>query len=260
MKASEWMILSAFLLSSGAANFVFAEAGAAAGPEKKTQIETIVHDYLVSNPEVLVEASQALQKKEQNNMQEMAKAGILQSAPQLFGDTLLYAGNPQGSVTLVEFFDYQCIHCKKMEPVIEELVSKNPELRVVFKEFPIFGESSVFATKAAMAAAKQGKYLPMQSALLKTKEHLTNKIVLDAAKTLGLNMEEFQKDIDSQVSTEMVSANRKLAESIHLLGTPALIVAATPKGQLDKNIEPTFIPGGSSVANLQAIINQKLGK
>ena len=111
-------------------------------PEQQKEIEKIVHDYLVNNPEVLVEVSQALQQKQQQNIQQQAKTGILENADQLFSGTLAVAGNPKGNVTLVEFFDYQCIHCKKMAPTIGELIKKDNNLRVIYKEFPIFGKSS----------------------------------------------------------------------------------------------------------------------
>ena len=83
-------------------------------PEQKKQIELIVHDYLVNSPEVLLEASQALQQKQQQTMQKEAKSAILEHANELLTEKLTVAGNPKGTVTLVEFFDYQCIHCKKM--------------------------------------------------------------------------------------------------------------------------------------------------
>src|SRR5471030_1484430 len=92
-------------------------------PQKK-EIEKVIHDYLISNPEVLLEASQALQQKQQQNMQQQAQSAIEENAAQLFTGKMTTIGNPKGNVTLVEFFDYQCIHCKKMSPVIANLVKK----------------------------------------------------------------------------------------------------------------------------------------
>ena len=144
-------------------------------PEQQKEIEKIVHDYLVNNPEVLVEVSQALQQKQQQNIQQQAKTGILENADQLFSGTLAVAGNPKGNVTLVEFFDYQCIHCKKMAPVISELIKKDSNLRVIYKEFPIFGKGSEVASQVALAAAMQGKYQQMHDALLKLESRLDEK-------------------------------------------------------------------------------------
>ncbi len=229
-------------------------------PEQQKQVEKIVHDYLVNNPEVLMEASQALQQKQQQTAQQQAKNAISANAKQLFSETLAIAGNPKGNVTLVEFFDYQCIHCKKMSPVISDLVKKDSSLRIVYKEFPIFGESSEFASKAALAAAMQGKYLPMHDALLKIDKHLDNKLVLATAKSVGLDMTKLQKDMDSKTVTDALDANRQLAEKMHLMGTPAFVVASTPAGQFNAKTEPTFIPGAASVEALQDLIKKAAAK
>jgi protein-disulfide isomerase len=92
--------------------------------KEKKQIEQIVHDYLLSNPEVLIEASQALQKKQQESMVKQANSAIEQNGKELFSAGPMI-GNPKGSVTIVEFFDYQCVHCKKMEPIMSALVEKD---------------------------------------------------------------------------------------------------------------------------------------
>ena len=203
-----------------------------------------------------MEASQALQQKQQQNAQQQAKAAISDNAKQLFNETLAVMGNPKGNVTLVEFFDYQCIHCKKMSTVISDLVKKDSNLRVIYKEFPIFGESSEIASKAALAAAMQGKYLQMHDALLKIDKHLDNKLVMATAKSIGLDMVKLQKDMNSKTVTDALDANRQLAEKMHLMGTPAFIVAATPAGQFNAKVEPAFLPGAATVEALQDLINK----
>lgn len=228
--------------------------------EQKKDYEQVIHDYLVQNPEVLLEASQALQAKQQQTMQKDAQSAIAQNAAQLLDEKLAVAGNPKGSVTVVEFFDYQCIHCKKMEPVIAEIIKKNPNVRVVFKEFPIFGKTSEIASKAALAAAMQGKYMIMQDALLKIEKHLDEKIVLDTAKSVGLNVDKLKTDMESKQVKDELDANHKLAEKMHLMGTPAFVVLETPEGSLKAGTEPAFIPGGATVEALQALVNKASGK
>ncbi|VEG92365.1 27 kDa outer membrane protein [Legionella spiritensis] len=223
---------------------------------QKKAIEQVVHDYLVNNPEVLLEASQALQKKQQQNIQEQALSAIQENAKQLFSDKMTTIGNPKGNVTLVEFFDYQCIHCKKMAPVLSGLVKKDGNLRVIYKEFPIFGKSSETASRAALAAAMQGKYQAMHEALIKQKNRLNDKIIDDAAKEVGLNMTKFKSDMNSKAVTDMLNANRDLAEKLHLMGTPAFIIASTPSGQFNASTKPTFIPGAASEQSLQEIIKK----
>ena len=255
MKAISLLTAGALALSSvaGAANTA---APASFDGAQKTQIEQIVRSYLVSNPEVLLEASQALQAKQQETMQKQAKSAISEHANELLQGGITVAGNPKGSVTLIEFFDYQCGHCKKMEPVIDALIAKNKDLRVVYKEFPIFGKTSEVASQAAIAAAMQGKYIPMQAALLKQTKALDEATVMEAAKSVGLDIAQLKKDMGSKSVEEMLAKNRQLAEKMHLMGTPAFVVAATPMGAFKSGQEPDFIPGGTTEVALQALIKK----
>lgn len=223
---------------------------------QKTEMQKVIHDYLVNNPEVLLEASAVLQQKQQQGMQDQAKSAISESASQLFNDTFTVLGNPKGNVTLVEFFDYQCIHCKKMSPVIKELISKNANLRVIYKEFPIFGESSTLASKAALAAAMQHKYLAMHEALLAKEKHLDASIIDETAKSIGLNMTKFKADMNSDAVAKALAENRQIAEKMHLMGTPAFIIASTPNGEFNKNSTPAFIPGAASAEVLEELIKK----
>lgn len=253
------MKLSSLLIVSALASVIASPAVMAddtVSPAQKKQFEQIIHDYLVNSPEVLMEASQALQAKQQLTMQKEAKSAIAQNADQLLTGKLAIAGNPKGTVTVVEFFDYQCGHCKQMKPVMSELLKKNANVRVVYKEFPIFGKNSEVASKATLAAAMQGKYLPLHEALLQTDKSLDKDAVLAAAKSAGLDMTKLQKDMDSKEVTDELAANRKLAEAMKLMGTPAFIVLATPNGTLKTGTEPSFVPGGTTYAALQALVDK----
>ena len=234
---------------------IFAAEGSMSESQKK-EVEQVVHDYLVHNPEVLVEVSQVLQQKQQQTMMEQAKAAITQNADKIFLGDITVAGNPKGSVTMVEFFDYQCSHCKEMKPVVDELIKSDKNLRVVYKEFPIFGKTSEFASRAALAAAKQGKYDALHQALLKMDRRMDEAAVLDAAKSAGLNMEKMKKDMDSPEVKAMLNANRELAEKLHLMGTPAFIIASTPNGQFKVGSTPLFVPGAATVQTLQDMIKK----
>lgn len=233
-----------------------AHADASITPVQKKEIEKIVHDYLVTNPDVLIEASQALQKKQQAVLQEQAKSAIAQYGSALVSGNLTVAGNPTGDVTLVEFFDYQCVHCVKMKPVIDALIQKNPNLRVVYKEFPIFGKESEMASRVAIVAAMQGKYTQLQKGLFKIEQHLDEQKIMAVAKEAGLNMDTLKTDMNSPSVTALLDESHKLAESIHLMGTPAFVVLSTPKGQFKPNTQTAFIPGASSEATLQELINK----
>jgi protein-disulfide isomerase len=224
--------------------------------EQKKQFEQVIHDYLVSSPEVLLEASKALQTKQQDSMQKAAKSAIIEHSEKLLNEKLAVAGNPKGDVTVVEFFDYQCGHCKQMKPVLVDLLNKNKNVRIVYKEFPIFGKTSEFAAKASLAAGLQGKYLGLHDVLLQSEKPLDNNAVLAAAKELGLNITQLQKDMESKAIVDELADNRKLAEEMHLMGTPAFVVLATPAGVIKAGSEPEFVPGGLSYQALQALVDK----
>jgi protein-disulfide isomerase len=224
--------------------------------EQKKQIEKVVHDYLINHPEILLEVSQILQQKQQQTIQQQAKLAILGNANQLLNENMSIAGNPKGDVTLIEFFDYQCIHCKKMAPIISDLLKKNKNVRVIYKEFPIFGKSSELASRAALAAALQGKYLAMHNALFNQENRLTDQSIMDAAKSVGLNVAKLKVDMDSKPITDELDANRQLAEKLHLMGTPAFIIMATPAGKLKEGSTPVFIPGAASEESLQELLKK----
>lgn len=235
-------------------------ADQAMSPEQKKQFEQVIHDYLVTNPEVLIEASQALQKKQQDAMMQQAQSAIKANAAKLFSGSMTLVGNPKGDVTVVEFFDYQCIHCKKMAPVLKALIGKDRNLRVVYKEFPIFGKNSEMASRAALAAAMQGKYMAMHEALIKLDKRLDPTVIDEAAKSVGLDMAKLKTDMNSQAVTDMLEQNRQLAEQLHLMGTPAFIVAKTPNGQYQAGTESAFIPGATSEEALQNLIKEAQAK
>jgi len=221
---------------------------------QKKPIEKVIHDYLVNNPEVLIEASQALQKKQQDNMRQQARSAIESNASQLFSGKLTTLGNPKGNVTLVEFFDYQCVHCKKMAPVVESLLEKDKNLRVIYKEFPIFGKTSEVASRAALAAAMQGKYKEFHEVLIVKEKRLSDKEIFSVAKKVGLNVKQLKKDMQSKQVTDTLAENKKLAEKMMLMGTPAFVIAKTPNGTYKKGSEPAFIPGAASEDTLQDLI------
>lgn len=252
MKAAK-LITAGALAMAMVSPTLFAEDAPMTDTQKK-QMGQVIHDYLVQNPEVLVEVSQVLQQKQQKAMQESAMTAITQNAAEIFTGNIAVAGNPKGKVTLVEFFDYQCGHCKQMKPVLDELIKADSNLRVIYMEFPIFGKTSEFASKAALAAAMQGKYDAMHQALLKMDKHLDDKMVMDAAKSAGLNLTKLKADMDSKKVNDILVANRKLAEKLHLMGTPAFIIGATPDGKYKEGSTPAFVPGAASQKTLQDLI------
>lgn len=219
--------------------------------EQKAQIEQVIHDYLVTKPEVLIEASKALQQKQMAEVSNKAKEAITKNAASLFnaGQAPKF-GNANGDITIVEFLDYQCGHCKTMSPVIAELIKADPKVQVVIRGLPIFGEASKTATKAVIASTKQGteKFVKFNEALLATNEPLNEKNIFAIAKKSGLDTVKLKKDMAAKEVEAQVNENFRLAREIGLMGTPAFILA---KRDLSKT---EFVPGATTKEDLSALI------
>jgi protein-disulfide isomerase len=245
--------------ATGTVSAVAADNTSTFNPDQVKQIQQVIHDYLVKNPQVLVEASEVLQKQAMAKVEQNAKGAIAQNADKLFGDSSSpVGGNAKGKITLVEFFDYQCPHCKDVKALVGKVVAGNGQVRVVYKELPIFGANSKFATAAALAAAKQDpqKYVKLHEAMMAASNPLTNDKVIELAKSVGLNIDQLKKDMDSDSIKQQIEDNYKLAQTIGIVGTPSFIIATwdpTAKGGV-KNI--TFIPGVPTQADLQNAVNQ----
>src|SRR5262245_60301825 len=162
--------------------------------EKK--ITDIVHSYLTKNPEILVEMTNELDKRQAEEQAAHQQKVISDNADALFRSPNAYAaGNPQGDVTVVEFFDYNCGFCKRALPELVKLVENDGKVRVVFKELPIFGEESEDASKAALAAGKQGKYFEMHQKLFTEPGKADKEKALKVAGELGLDIPQLEKDM-----------------------------------------------------------------
>lgn len=227
-------------------------------PGQVSQVKDVVHDYLVTNPQVLVEASQSLQKQEMEKAAKKAKDGIAQNANSIFEDAASpIGGNAKGNVTLVEFFDYQCPHCKDMKATIDNLVAGEPDLRVVYKELPIFGQTSRDASAAALASIKQGadKYAKLHEALLGAENPLNKEKVLQIAKANGLDADKLAKDMSDAGVQKQIDDNFKLAQALNLMGTPTFIISKWQVGAKNNDAKnAAFIPGMPSANELKTRI------
>ncbi|WP_437374413.1 DsbA family protein [Inquilinus limosus] len=194
-------------------------------PAQKDAIEQIVRDYIRAHPEIVVEALDAYQaKKEQEERASQAKM-LTSRADEIFrSPSSPVIGNPQGDVTLVEFFDYQCGYCKRSQPDLERLVKEDSGLRVVLKEFPILGPASVTAARASLAAQKQGKYLEFHSKLMGVKGQLNDQVIFDTAKQVGLDLDKLKQDMNDPSVAAELRANMDLAEALGVQGTPAFVI------------------------------------
>lgn len=253
-------IAMASLLAFGISSVASAEELTAS---QKEQIQGVVKDYLKKNPEVVIDALQTFQQKQMDQARQTIEK-TQQNAPK-FAKDLFHnaknpvAGNPKGKITVVEFFDYQCPHCVEMTPVIDAIIKANPEVRIVYKEFPIRGPASEIAAKAALAANMQGKYFEFHKALMAANRNLTEDDILKIAATVGLDVAKLKKDMASDAVMQQIKDNYKLAQALQLIGTPAFFVAKSDVTSSAPAKAVAFIPGQVDRAQLETVITQVSG-
>lgn len=194
-------------------------------PAQLDAIKDIVRKTLIENPDILVEASAALQQKEQDAQDQQQAAALATHANELFrSKTSPVAGNSKGDVTVVEFFDYNCPYCRKAYQDLTKLMALDKNIRVVFKEYPIFGGASLAAAKAALGANLQDKYFEFHAGLYANEGRITEATVMKVAEQIGLDMNRLKKDMESQAVQAALKETHALAESLGIRGTPAFFV------------------------------------
>jgi protein-disulfide isomerase len=185
-----------------------------------------VHAYLMAHPEVLREAEVKLQENDRVAAQKASTDAIGRYRGQLERDTRDFVANPGGKITVVEFFDYRCGYCKLAAPQVVELIQQNPDVRFVFKEFPIFGEVSDTAAKVALTRAAKAKGVELYSALMG--EKALNDAALDRhLAELGIDPAQARTDAQHPQIDRQIRDTHALAESLKIDGTPAFIVGDT---------------------------------
>jgi len=210
-----------------AATMTLAALAPAAAEEQpsKEKIEAIIHEYILDNPEILVEAMERLRAKERIAEQNKARDAIVANLEGLTG-TLAdpIAGNPDGDVTIVEFFDYRCPYCKKVVEPLMETIKADGNVRIVFKEFPILGPDSVIAARAALAAHKQNKYMDFHMAMMNSQTGITKDSIRKIAESVGIDLAKMEADMEDPEIDTVIKRNYELADAVGIRGTPAFII------------------------------------
>ena len=213
--------------------------------EQRQAIESIVNDFLAKHPEVLVNALQKAEDQLKREAQDKAKSALAAHRREVFDDPATpVAGNPEGDVSLVEFFDYRCPYCKEVEPSLDKLLQRDHQLRFVYKEFPVLGPSSVTAARAALAAREQGKYDAFHRAMMALKGQIDDAAVFKVASSVGLDVDRLKQDMNGAGIDQALKANLKLAEALDIRGTPGFVIG------------DDIVPGAISLDDLQKLIDQ----
>ena len=193
--------------------------------EQKKAFVGIVREYILENPEIISKAIQRLQEKQRIASAQADQDMLVASKQELLNDPdAPVGGNPMGNVTVVEFFDYRCGVCKRIKPIVDELVRTDPNIRRVYKEWPILGPNSVLAARAAIAARNQGKYLAFHKVLMEANSVSDLLSILDMANTVGLDTERLRRDMNGKEIDEIIRKNFALADKLKLNGTPSFVI------------------------------------
>jgi protein-disulfide isomerase len=194
-------------------------------PAQRKELETIIKDVLLNNPEIMLEVQNALESKMDKIQAERMAVAIKENATELYrpaGSPIV--GNVKGDVPVIEFFDYNCGYCKKALSEVTQLMDKDKKVRIIMKEFPILSKGSEEASRVALAAKMQGKYWEFHRAMLESQGQANEAASLRIAEKLGLDMARLKKDMASPEVKKEIDDTRQLATKMGIQGTPHFIV------------------------------------
>ena len=237
------------LLLSGVLGFLpaFSQAESPPPPDPAFQqaVEQVVEKYLRTHPEVIEQSLRILQAQRQEEDQERTRQMIATKQAELVNDPESpVSGNLKGDVTVVEFFDYRCGYCKSVAGTVTQLQQDDPKVRIVYKDYPILGDVSELASRAALASKIQGKHLAFHEALLATKQELTQDSILTIALEVGLDTEQLSQDMQAPIIQDIINRNRELAQELGINGTPGFIIGTE------------LAPGALGLKDLKNLIRQ----
>lgn len=184
-----------------------------------------VRAYLLEHPEVIMEALQVLEQRRLAAEAENLKKSLAARRDELLNDPdAPVAGNAVGDTTLVEFFDYNCPYCRRVAATVTDVIEDDPDLRLVYKEFPILGPGSQYAARAALASRKQGKYVPFHEALMAADGQVGEDSVLEIASEVGLDVDRLRRDMGDPAIEAAIRRNLELANALGITGTPSFVI------------------------------------
>src|SRR5262245_7380787 len=244
------LVCRALVLGVVAAILAVGVVGAADEPKLTQQeIEKIVHDYLLREPEVLAEALRRLQQRQSAAVAQKAKQAIRDNQQALLSDqTSPIEGNAQGKVTIVEFFDYRCVHCRRVASTLDNLVRSNTAVRVVYKNFPVLGEPSVLAARAAVAAQQQGGWPRLHRAMLAYDGDFTTDNLAALGASVGLDAAKLIAGMMSPGTDKAIQANLTLAAALGVDVTPTFVIG------------DRILRGAPSAEAFQAVVDEESRK
>ncbi len=217
--------------------------GGSFSPQQRQEIVEIVRAALNADPTILRDAVTALQADDGRQQEAAARAAITARwAALLRGTGDPAAGNPEGDVTVVEFYDLRCPYCRRMLPVTADLLRQDPRIRLVLKDIPILGPGSVLGAKAELAAQRQGNLEKLRDALMTGSPTIEMETLRAAAQRVGLDWDRLQRDMADPAIQAHLDANLELARALEIQGTPAYVIGER------------MLPGAVTLAELQEAV------
>lgn len=221
------MIPAARRLATLALTTCMLAAPAAAQDFSEEEIKQLALQAILENPQIVMEAVAILQARDEEEAAAAARASLDDGRDLLERDpNAPVLGNPDGDVTVVEFFDYNCPYCRRAGDEVSKLLERDDNVRVVYREWPILGEGSVFAARAALASREQGKYADFHEALMQARGRVDERVVLQIAAGVGLDLDQLQADMDAPEVQAHIDTSLQLAQSLGFSGTPSFVVGA----------------------------------
>ena len=189
------------------------------------RIKELVLEAIRENPGIVFEAAQLFEQQQQA-LQAQAAAQVFDTEKATLENdpNAPVLGNPDGDVTVVEFFDYNCPYCRRVKPEMEALLAADPNVRVVYREWPILGDGSVFAARAALASRNQGKYEEFHWAMMQLKERAEEASILRTAEDIGLDVAQLRRDMNGPEIEEHIQTSMRLAQSLGFSDTPSFVI------------------------------------
>lgn len=198
-------------------------------PNERDAFHAEIRNYLISNPEVLIEALEVFQTRQAQAQANSERALLSSLSEKLYntGDDLIL-GNPEGDITIVEFLDYRCGYCKRAYPEMKTLLENDKNVRLILKEYPILGDASVLASRFAIATRAIGgdqAYSDAHDALMELNGNPSQRTLARIAKDIGLDYDEVKNEMNSLHTDQIISNNRQLGQHLQISGTPSFLVS-----------------------------------
>ena len=189
------------------------------------RVKELVLEAIRENPEIVFEAAMLMRQREEEARQASQATVLERNREALLNDpNAPVLGNPNGDVTVVEFFDYNCPYCRRVKPSVEALLERDKNVRLVYREWPILGEGSVFAARAALASREQGKYEEFHWAMMGMQGRAEEASVLRIAQQVGLDLSRLRRDMESEEIDEHIATSARLTGELGISGTPGFVI------------------------------------